>query len=140
MHFTAKNDFIVKHRSADFFDKDQRLFIEHCPNARLHAELMRANPFTRSLLDGKILLALLEKVSPEEILNNRNKEENSSKKIEDNELESKIAELESKIAELENREEELENPEEKLENPAEELKNLPEAVQTCSQAEKKKQI
>ena len=74
MKFTEKNDFLVKHTSEEHFSKDRELFKTHCPNSRLHADLKRANSFNRKKLDGLMLYELLDKVSPEEILNNRSTE------------------------------------------------------------------
>lgn len=71
MKFTDKNNFIVKHKSERFFDKDLELFQKHCPNSKLHSDLKRVNTFNRSILVGQMLYELLDKVSPEEILNNR---------------------------------------------------------------------
>lgn len=73
MKFTEKNNFIVKHKSERFFEQDLELFRKHCPNSKLHSDLKRVNSFNRSILSGKILYELLDKVSPEEILNNRTK-------------------------------------------------------------------
>lgn len=71
MKFTEKNNFIVKHTSKDHFYKDQELFKVHCPNSRIHADLKRVNSFNRKKLDGLMLWELLDKVSPEDILKNR---------------------------------------------------------------------
>jgi uncharacterized coiled-coil protein SlyX len=71
MKFTEKNNFVVKHTSQEHFSKDRELFKVHCPNSRLHTDLKRVNSFNRKKLDGLILWELLEKVSPEEVLKNR---------------------------------------------------------------------
>ena len=71
MKFTEKNEFVSKHTSADHFSKDLELFKIHCPNNRLHADLKRVNSFNRQKLDGLMLWELLDKISPEKILKNR---------------------------------------------------------------------
>ena len=75
MKFTEKNDFIVKHKASKHFEKDLELFKKHCPNSRLHNDLKRVNTFTRYQLDGRMLYELIDKVSPEEILENRKQTE-----------------------------------------------------------------
>ncbi len=71
MKFTAKNDFIVKNKDEKFFDQDLKLFKEHCPNSRLNSDIKRVNSFNKRILDGHMLFELLDKVTPEEILKNR---------------------------------------------------------------------
>jgi uncharacterized coiled-coil protein SlyX len=73
MKFTEKNSFLVRHTSGEHFSSDMELFKVHCPNSRLHIDLKRENSFNRKKLDGLMLWELLEKVSPEEILKNREK-------------------------------------------------------------------
>lgn len=84
MDFIKKNDFVVKNKSLDHFDKDLELFKAHCPSSRLHSDLKRTNSFNKRILDGHMLFELLEKVSTEEILENRKgKPTKSEKKPED---------------------------------------------------------
>jgi len=71
MKFTEKNNFIVRHTSGDYFAKDLELFKLHCPDSKLHSQLKRVNSFTRQKLDGQMLHELLDKISPAEILKNR---------------------------------------------------------------------
>jgi len=71
MDFIKKNDFIVKNKKKEHFEKDLELFKKHCPNSRLHIDLKRVNSFNKVILVGLMLNELLEKVSPEEILKNR---------------------------------------------------------------------
>ncbi|GAB1358569.1 hypothetical protein MASR1M31_03470 [Porphyromonadaceae bacterium] len=71
MKFTEKNTFIVEHRSSSFYEKDLELFTQHCPNSKLMPEIKRATSFVKTKLDGMMLLELLDKVSPEVILQNR---------------------------------------------------------------------
>jgi hypothetical protein len=71
MKFTEKNDILVKHTSGEYFSRDRELFKVHCPNSRLHTDLKRVNSFNKRKLDGLMLWELLDKVSPEEILKNR---------------------------------------------------------------------
>lgn len=73
MDFIKKNDFIVNHKKDRHFDRDLELFKEKCPNSKLNAELPRLNSFNRAKIHGLLLLDLLDKVSPEEILENRQK-------------------------------------------------------------------
>ena len=71
MKFTDKNDFIVKYSSVDHYDKDIELFKIHCKSSNLHYQLERVNSFNKKKLDGMMLNELLNKVSPDDILNNR---------------------------------------------------------------------
>jgi hypothetical protein len=71
MKFETKNNFIVKHKNGNYFDADLILFKRVFPNHRLHDDLRRVNDFNRHILDGKMLYELLNKVSPTEILKNR---------------------------------------------------------------------
>ncbi|KAA6348450.1 hypothetical protein EZS27_004050, partial [termite gut metagenome] len=73
MDFIKKNNFIVKHRSIEFFDRDLDLFHKHLPYSKLDMELRRVNSYNRLKLDEKMLFELLEKVTPEEVLQNREK-------------------------------------------------------------------
>ncbi len=90
MKFIEKNNFVVKHTSVNFFEKDYALFKEVCPESRLHADLKRVNSFTKQKLDGMMLLELLDKVSPEIILNNRKE---TSAVSEDPVIETEISSL-----------------------------------------------
>lgn len=71
MKFTEKNDFVVKHTSEEYFSKDLELFKVYYPNSNLHSDLKRVNSFNRKKLDGAMLYVLLDKLTPEEILKNR---------------------------------------------------------------------
>ena len=71
MKFTEKNNFLVKNKDTQYFDKDLALFKEQCPASRLHVELKRVNSFNKSVLQGRMLYELLDKCTPEEILKNR---------------------------------------------------------------------
>jgi hypothetical protein len=71
MKFETKNNFIVKHKNARYFYADLALFKKVFPTHRLHDDLRRANDFNRHILDGKMLYELLNKISPEDILENR---------------------------------------------------------------------
>jgi len=75
MDFIKKNDFIVKNRKAEHFDRDLELFKKHCPESKLHNELKRVNSFNKHILVGLMLFELLDKVQPEDILKNRKKDE-----------------------------------------------------------------
>jgi hypothetical protein len=70
--FTEKNNFIVKHKSGKQFSKDLELFKKYLPvNHRLSNDLSRANIHTFERLDGQMLYFLLDVISHEEILQNR---------------------------------------------------------------------
>jgi len=72
LSFSQKNDLVVKQKAKKHFGKDLELFQKHCPSDRLMNELARANEFTFERLDGQMLYELLDKVSIDEILKNRN--------------------------------------------------------------------
>lgn len=72
--FVEKNDLIVKYKDASFFQKDLELFKSHFPGHSLNNDLARANSFSYARLDGQMIGYLLEKVSIDEILENREKE------------------------------------------------------------------
>ena len=71
LSFSQKNDLVVKHKSKEAFWKDLELFKKHHPSNRLMNDLARANEFTFERLDGQMLYLLLDKISIEEILINR---------------------------------------------------------------------
>jgi hypothetical protein len=72
MNFAKKNELIIKHKSEAHFYADLELFKKHFPNHHINKELSRANRFTFERLDGQMLNVLLDKVSLDEILANRN--------------------------------------------------------------------
>ena len=69
--FIQKNDLIVSHKNAFFFNKDLALFQKKFSSHRLNNELARASTFNYERLDGAMLNELLEVCSIEEILENR---------------------------------------------------------------------
>ena len=71
MKFAEKNNFVIQNADSKEFFNDLELFKKHFPNDRLNHDLARANTITYHRLDGSMLFRLLEKVSPEEILENR---------------------------------------------------------------------
>ncbi|MDR1370141.1 MAG: hypothetical protein LBJ72_08485 [Dysgonamonadaceae bacterium] len=71
MEFTKKNNFIVKNKDGKYFEKDRELFTKYFPNHRFHSDLRAVNSFSRAKLDGLMLFYLLDKITPEEILVNR---------------------------------------------------------------------
>lgn len=75
--FSQKNNLIVKHKNGDYFSKDLELFKEHCPGHPLNTELSKANKFSYARLDGLMLSELLEIITIEEILENREQEKQS---------------------------------------------------------------
>jgi hypothetical protein len=71
MNFAEKNNFVLNHTDGKQFFTDLELFKKHFPNDRLNNDLARANTITYHRLDGTILLRLLDKIPPDEILANR---------------------------------------------------------------------
>jgi hypothetical protein len=71
MEITQKNKFIVTHKKDEFYEKDKELFLRVMPNNKVAQELRIENKWNRHILHGKILMVLLDKVSEEEILENR---------------------------------------------------------------------
>jgi hypothetical protein len=98
MNFSEKNDFVVKHADGNEFYSDLELFKEHCPNDRLNRDLARANSITFNRLDGSMLLRLLDKVTPDEILSNRVAVKKAEKQRLKNE--QKAAEERKRLAEI----------------------------------------
>jgi len=80
--FIQKNDLIVKYTSGQHFNKDLELFQKHFPSNKLNTSLARANMHTYARLDGAMLNLLLDKISIDEILQNRNQERPESPKLE----------------------------------------------------------
>ena len=78
LSFSQKNDLVVKHKGKKHFWKDLELFQKHYPSDRLMNDLAKANEFTFERLDGQMLYLLLDKVSIEEILSNREGEKTES--------------------------------------------------------------
>jgi chaperonin cofactor prefoldin len=72
LSFIEKNNFVVLHQGAKYFSVDLELFRKHFFMHALNNDLARANPFTFERLDGRMLCALLDVVSVEEILAHRN--------------------------------------------------------------------
>jgi len=71
LSFSQKNDLVVKHKAKKHFGKDLELFQKHCPSDRLMNDVAKANEFTFERLDGQMLYILLDKISIDEILKNR---------------------------------------------------------------------
>lgn len=70
--FSEKNNFVLKYTDKKYFSVDFDLFKNKFPpNHKLNKLLARANSHTYEKLDGQMIYALLDVVSPEEILNNR---------------------------------------------------------------------
>ena len=74
LSFSQKNNLVVKHKAKKHFGKDLELFQKHLPSDRLMNDLAKANEFTFERLDGQMLYLLLDKVSINEILENRNEQ------------------------------------------------------------------
>ena len=75
LSFSQKNDLVVKYKSKHHFGKDLELFKKHFPSNRLMNDLGRTNEFTFEKLDGQMLYLLLDKVSGQDILDNRETKE-----------------------------------------------------------------
>lgn len=75
LSFPQKNDLVVKHKDKKYFGRDSLLFQKHFPYHKLMNDLARANEFTFERLDGQMLYLLLDRVSMDEILNNREEKE-----------------------------------------------------------------
>jgi hypothetical protein len=71
MDFIQKNNFVISHSSEAHFERDKDLLLKLNPHTRLGNELSRANRFNKKTLDSRILLALLDIATPDEILANR---------------------------------------------------------------------
>jgi len=71
LSFIEKNNFVVQHASAEYFEKDKALFIKTFPHSPLIPSLQMVNQFNAKQLDERILLELLENVCCECILENR---------------------------------------------------------------------
>jgi len=71
LQFSQKNDLVVKHKSKKHYSKDLELFKKYFPLNRLMNDLAQANEFTFERYDGQMLYMLLDKVSIEDILKNR---------------------------------------------------------------------
>ncbi|MDD5509023.1 MAG: hypothetical protein PHD25_11995 [Bacteroidales bacterium] len=71
MTFPEKNNFVVRHTNADFFDQDRKLFEKLYPDSPLIPELRKANQYNKTHLDGRILLKILDAVCGETVLENR---------------------------------------------------------------------
>ena len=72
--FPQKNNFVVKHSDAKFFDKDLELFKQVCPGHKLNNQLTKVSDYNKSKLVGQMLFELLDKITPAEIIANRDKE------------------------------------------------------------------
>jgi len=71
LSFSQKNDLVVKYKGKKHFGKDLELFQKYFPSDRLMNDLARANEFTYERMDGQMLYLLLDKVSIDDILKNR---------------------------------------------------------------------
>lgn len=74
LSFTEKNNLVVKHTGAKHFSNDLELFKKTFPTHELYTDLARASSFTYERLDGQMLYTMLDFVSIEYILKNRNSE------------------------------------------------------------------
>ena len=71
MNFDQKNNFVTKHSGAEHFDCDLATYINVYPNSRIIPSLRKATEFEKEKLDGRMLLELLNHLSPEQILSKR---------------------------------------------------------------------
>lgn len=72
--FIQKNNLIVRYKSSKHFFKDLELFKKYFSGHPFINELTRANQFSYERLDGQMLIYLLDVLSIEDILENRNQE------------------------------------------------------------------
>ena len=71
MDFAKKNDFVVKHTTDKYFDKDLVLYKKCFPASDIIPHLEVANKYNKKDLDGRMLLEMLDVVCGETILENR---------------------------------------------------------------------
>jgi hypothetical protein len=71
MDFARKNNLVVKLTSANHFDSDMKLFKKHFPDHKLNKQLALVNHFSKSHLDGDMLLLLLDIMDDKAIIANR---------------------------------------------------------------------
>jgi hypothetical protein len=71
LSFVEKNRLLVKHKNSEYFYKDLELFKKHYSGHKLNNELANMTTFSKERLSEQMLLLLLDKVSIEEILENR---------------------------------------------------------------------
>ena len=105
MDFIKKNNLVVKHKDANCFEKDLELFKVHCPKSNLHSQIKRVNSFNKHILDSQMLYELLDKVTIEVIINNRNAPISDTLPIEGK---PEIILIEEKCIELKEKESEIE--------------------------------
>lgn len=77
--FEQKNEIIIRLAGSEHFEKDKQLFFKHCSNPRLERDIQRANQFTFKNVDARILNELLNHISQETIIANRNGSSKSGK-------------------------------------------------------------
>lgn len=78
--FEEKNRIIIQIASASNFEKDKDLFFKHCSKPKLEKDINRANEFTFAKVDAQMLNELLNYLTLEEILANREGELKSHNK------------------------------------------------------------
>jgi len=102
LSFSQKNDLVVKHKDKKGFWKDLELFKKHFPSHRLMNDLARANDFTCERLDGQMLYLLLDKLSVDNILKNREAKEQAvpEQPLAENLSNEKLEELSNRLEEL----------------------------------------
>ena len=71
MDFIRKNNFIVNHGGAKYFEKDFELFKRLFPDSPIINSLAKANQYNKKNLDERMLLEILNVVCEEEVLDNR---------------------------------------------------------------------
>lgn len=71
LSFVEKNRLLVKHKNSEYFYKDLELFKKQYSGHKLNNELANVTTFSKERLSEQMLLLLLDKVSIEEILENR---------------------------------------------------------------------
>ena len=71
LSFPEKNNLIVMHKNKDLFHKDVVLFRKYFPHHKLNSQLASVNQFNQERLDGLMICELLDIISIDEILSNR---------------------------------------------------------------------
>ena len=81
LSFPEKNRALQQLKNEVYFDVDRVLFKKVCPQSRLINELGRANRFTKASIGGRMISEMLNVISVEEIIANRESKEVVEKRI-----------------------------------------------------------
>lgn len=69
--FEQKNEIIIRISGSENFERDKELFLSNCSNPKLERDLKKANQFTFAALDARMISELLNSVTEQTILSNR---------------------------------------------------------------------